>query len=322
MKALRRMPQLTHLHIIRGLDQNPEEVDAGYHSTAIKRFMPSLGPRLKKLRVAVHASLNIEFFVDGGQKANSELGKPLVSFDHPVEELDVGELVLQMTEEIHRAGAAHHALNILEIRNIEKDDAPSPEQWMKILASVPRMTRLEVDGTAALELMKNLVHSLETTQMDLLPDRVEVIVFGKLNHLVSSVIPKFWRSAEDMEVDAEEEPVERTRAGPMQEGVSYDENNRPIIPEDSFVRTLGRYLQLRWQYGLERRRLRVEIPGPVLGVLRGKLFMPSFEMNGPGADVVGTYLNDGAMWATLHMVPRKLDETSVEKIKAILRGDT
>jgi hypothetical protein len=49
--------------------------------------------------------------------------------------------------------------------------------------------------------------------------------------------------------------------------------------------------------------------------------MPSFEVNGPGADVVGTYLNDDAMWATLHMVPRKLDETSVEKIKAILRGD-
>jgi hypothetical protein len=166
MKALRRMPQLTHLHIIRGLDQNPEEVDAGYHSTAIKRFMPSLGPRLKKLRVAVHASLNIEFFVDGGQKANSELGKPLVSFDHPVEELDVGELVLQMTEEIHRARAAHHALEILVNRNIEKDDAPSPEQCMKILASVPRMTRLEVDGTTALELMKNLVHSLETTQID------------------------------------------------------------------------------------------------------------------------------------------------------------
>jgi hypothetical protein len=46
MKALRGMPQSTHLHIIRGLDQNPEEVDAGYHSTTIVML-----DKLKELKI-------------------------------------------------------------------------------------------------------------------------------------------------------------------------------------------------------------------------------------------------------------------------------
>jgi hypothetical protein len=39
----------------------------------------------------------------------------------------------------------------------------SASQWTRLLSSMPRTIRLEVGGTAALELVKTIVKSLETT---------------------------------------------------------------------------------------------------------------------------------------------------------------